>query len=486
MDHPDLRESRPSAAAADLTDGAEVVALRAQLAQLQRERDEARDEVARLRQRAESVEAIDREGRINTAMAERLRVEAERRMLAEAAELLASSLDYTVTLEQTARLAVKDLCDVCGVIMRESPERSPRVVALIHRDPALAERMRELARGFAAEAENPVLAQVMRDGRSYLQETMTPEVMQATIADPHQLEVTRDELKVQSSMAVALPGRERVLGVLVLLSCTPQRRFGPQDLSLAEELARRAALAVERAQLYAEAQEAVRSREEFLSIASHELRSPLNTLSLQVQLLLRAARGTGGIASITEERLTQMLDSCERQLRRVTALINRLFDLSRLLSGRLDLNLEDVALGALAREVLARFDEELQRTGSAARVLELEGVVGHWDRLRLDQVLTNLVSNAVKYGEGRPIQLTVEREGGLARLTVTDEGMGIPQEHQARIFERFERATPHRSPGSLGLGLYIVRRVLTLMGGSISVRSQPGVGSSFVVELPLG
>lgn len=440
------------------------------------------------------VPLFDDAGRVYQVMSvgldltEPLRAEAERRFLGEASEVLASSLEFTTTLEHAARLAVRDLCDLCAVVLPEGPERAPRVVALAHKDAETERRLRQLSGQEAPEiADSPLIQRVLREGQPQLLSLVTPELVTATSNSELQRRLAIDDLRLQSAMFVPLRGRDRTLGVLLLFSSRPWRRYDQRDLALAEELGRRAALAIERAQLYAEAQQAVRAREEFLSIASHELRSPLNTLSLQVQLLLRAARQPQGLSALSDERLQQLLETCERQLRRLTALINRLFDLSRLLSGRLDLNPEDIDLGALAREVAARFEDELRRAGTTAAVQAPDdAVIGRWDRLRMEQVLTNLVSNALKYGEGRPVTITVEREGGLARLTVTDEGMGIPQEHQARIFERFERATPHRSPGSLGLGLYIVRRVLTLMGGSISVRSQPGVGSSFVVELPLG
>ena len=145
---------------------------------------------------------------------------------------------------------------------------------------------------------------------------------------------------------------------------------------------------------------------------------------------------------------------------------------------------EDLDLVAMVQEVATRFREELAKSGNTLVLRCDGGVHGWWDPLRLEQVLTNLLSNAIKYGRGRPITVTVEENGGLARIIVRDEGIGIAQGDQARIFERFERAVSEQHYGGLGLGLWIVREILRGMGGTISVRSTPGVGSAFTVELP--
>jgi PAS domain S-box-containing protein len=248
------------------------------------------------------------------------------------------------------------------------------------------------------------------------------------------------------------------------------------------EAEREALLAREQA-ARAEAEAGLRARDEFLSIASHELKTPLTPLQLQVQLLVHSLR-TGGLASVPPERLGAMLESAERQSKRFAALIEDLLDVSRVAAGRLELEPEAVDLAEVARGVAARFELELTRSGSSL-TLALDGpVVGHWDRLRLEQVVTNLLSNAVKYGAGGPIEVRVEGEGGLARLVVRDRGIGIAAEDQGRIFGRFERAASSRHYGGLGMGLYITRQIVEAHGGSVRVASAPGAGSTFTVELP--
>jgi PAS domain S-box-containing protein len=224
----------------------------------------------------------------------------------------------------------------------------------------------------------------------------------------------------------------------------------------------------ERTRLYQEAQDAVRARDEFLSVASHELKSPITSLVLQNQILLRKAK-----ADCLEAPQLGLLEAMGRQLERLGRLVGELLDVSRITAGRLQL------------ELVARSKEEPATCNSSITLRAEHPVLGRWDRLRADQIVTNLLSNAIKYGAGKPIQVLVESSAGVASLVVQDQGLGIAEEDRARIFERFERASGTKAPG-LGLGLYIVRQIVNAHGGSIGVVSSPGEGSIFTVELPLG
>jgi signal transduction histidine kinase len=271
-----------------------------------------------------------------------------------------------------------------------------------------------------------------------------------------------------------------VIGALSFV--TSARNYDEQDLALARELARTAALAIDNARLYREAQHAIRLREEFLSIASHELKTPITALQLQVQSLLSGlARSPEGPSP---ERLRRSLETVERQVGRQTQLVNDLLDVSRIGAGRLELHPEAVHLSSLVREVAERFEPELTRTGSTLGLELSPEAIGFWDRLRLDQVVTNLLSNAVKYGRGNPIHLCTLVEGERVRLTVGDGGIGIAPESLSRLFNRFERAVSERNYGGFGLGLWITRQIVEAMGGRIAVESELGVGSTFTVELP--
>ncbi len=223
---------------------------------------------------------------------------------------------------------------------------------------------------------------------------------------------------------------------------------------------------------------AVRARDEFLSVAAHELRTPLTAVNLALDGVAR--RSSAGAANA--EWVLRQTESSRRAVRRLNRLVEDLLDMSRIGAGRLELSLEEVELGALVREVAERFAES---TASALVVEAPQPVVGRFDRSRLEQVLMNLVGNALKYGEGKPVTVAVSAEAGRARLEVRDQGIGIPPESQKRIFERFHRASTARNYGGLGLGLWISRDIVEAHGGRIAVTSAPGSGSAFRVELPL-
>ena len=223
--------------------------------------------------------------------------------------------------------------------------------------------------------------------------------------------------------------------------------------------------------------DAVRTRDAFLSMASHELKTPITSLQLQVGSLLRARESVPAVAKAA--------DATRRQVVRLTALVNTLLDVSRLNEGRLQLEIESVDLSALVREVASRFVAESERSDSRIRVDAAEDVCGRWDRLRLEQVLTNLLSNALKYGEEKPVSVRVQSDGGTARLEVVDHGIGVAPSDQRRIFERFERGRATRGYGGFGLGLWITREIVSALGGTIDVESVPGAGSTFRVDLPV-
>jgi PAS domain S-box-containing protein len=236
----------------------------------------------------------------------------------------------------------------------------------------------------------------------------------------------------------------------------------------------------ERARLWRKAQEEVRERDEFLSIASHELRTPITALQLQLQLLQRASqRMLGGMPRPLEEKL----ESLERQTRRLALLVNELLDVSRMRLGKLQLRYEPLDLADVAREAAGHVEADVSRTGSQI-AYDLAPSPGRYDRLRVEQVVGNLLVNAGKFGEGKPVVLRVRPEGEFAVLEVSDHGIGIPLEHQARVFERFQRAVPAQNFGGLGLGLYVARQIVEAHGGTIQVSSAAGAGSTFTVRIP--
>ncbi len=228
--------------------------------------------------------------------------------------------------------------------------------------------------------------------------------------------------------------------------------------------------------LNVELRRAVESRDDFLSMASHELRTPATTLRLQFEMLRRiAARGP-----IEPDLLLDRLLKSERQVDRLEQLINQLLDVSRVATGRLELEPSTFDLGDLAREVIARFDEP----GVTIRVDAEGDLVGFWDRFRIDQVLTNLVGNAIKYGRNSPVDVVLRGAGDRVRCVVRDGGIGIPLAAQSKIFERYERAAPLARFAGFGLGLWITRQILLRHGTDITVASKIDEGSAFAFELP--
>jgi len=226
-----------------------------------------------------------------------------------------------------------------------------------------------------------------------------------------------------------------------------------------------------------EAQLAIQLRDEFLATAGHELRTPLSAMLMQVQGLARSAR-------VVDPRLKERLEKAATAGVRLEKLISQILDVSRINAGRLALDRESLHLDAVVREVIDRF-ADLAAESQCPVVFRLEPVEGTWDRIRLEQVITNLVGNAIKYGKGKPVELETVRDGSNAILRVIDHGIGIDADDQKKIFERFERARGTREYGGFGLGLWISRSIVEAMGGQIAVESIPRKGSTFTVTLPL-
>lgn len=230
--------------------------------------------------------------------------------------------------------------------------------------------------------------------------------------------------------------------------------------------------------------DAVKARDEFLSIASHELKTPLTSLRLQAQLRKRKME-KGDLAAFSPERLPTLLNDDERQLNRLIRLVDDMLDVSRLTSGKLQLSIEETDLGALVREVVNRFTPQLESSGIDIKFDTATSVVGEWDSYRIEQVFTNLLTNAMKYGGGKTIYIGVSQLGEKGLMTVRDQGIDIADVDRDRIFDQFERAVSPSGVNGLGLGLYIVNQMVEAHGGQIRVDSKLDQGSTFTVELPI-
>jgi signal transduction histidine kinase len=400
--------------------------------------------------------------------------DAERRaaFLADAGTLLSESLDYEETFIRLGQLCVRSLADWCAIDIAEGHEIHR--LAVIHADPAKEPLVRMLQQRYPPRWDSQhAAAVVLRTGEPLLIPELPDESLRARVDNDEHFRICR-ELGTRTALAVPLVARGQTLGVLSLASGAPGRSYGRADLGLAEEVARRAAIAIDNARLY-------RARSEFLTVASHELNTPVHSLVLAAQSLRRAVP-SGRL--LDPQVLDRMLDLVARQGARLARLTNDLLDVSRTEAGGLPLDLEDVELGALVRDVVQRFAADLAQSRCSVTVEGDSPVVGRWDRSRIDRVVTNLLANAIKFGPGKPIDISIGVQGGVARLAVRDHGIGIDPAQLERIFGRFERAVSERHYGGLGLGLYISHTIVEEHGGSIRCESRPGAGATFIVELP--
>lgn len=261
---------------------------------------------------------------------------------------------------------------------------------------------------------------------------------------------------------------------------TPLYSASGQHLGFAKvtrDLTSRRKLEEERLRV-AQAQEAIRLRDDFLSIASHELKTPLTALQLQLESLRERKEGL-------DSRMASRLERAYRSSARLTDLIEALLDVSRISTGRFELNPQRFDLAEAVHEVVERLRDSATKAGCTLSLQSQEPLPGTWDRLRIEQMVINLLGNAIKYGAGAPIEVSLAREGETAVLEVRDRGPGIPEEALPRIFDRFERAAEMRHHGGLGLGLYIVRQIVTAHAGTVTVHNLPGGGACFTVRLPV-
>lgn len=234
----------------------------------------------------------------------------------------------------------------------------------------------------------------------------------------------------------------------------------------------------------AELRKAVQIRDEFLSIASHELKTPITPLQLQMQGFMRMIE-TGRLETTSVEKLKYMLEISSSQVTRLSRFIDQLLDVSRLNEGRLSIQCEQARLSDIIRSVLEQLQHEIESSDCSVQLRLDDSIAGKWDRLRIEQVVVNLLTNAMKYAAGRPIQISTMHTDDNAVMMVRDQGIGIAKADHERIFGCYERAVPVANYGGLGLGLYISRQIVELHQGRIWVESEPGKGACFFVELPL-
>jgi PAS domain S-box-containing protein len=404
------------------------------------------------------------------------------RFLAEVGAQLAGSLDVDETLAALVRVASTTLADWAVVILI-GEGGTVEHIASAHRDPEKEPLARELHERQIKHASNATLLwQAIQDGEPLLIPVVTDEMLVQRARNEEHLALLR-LLGLSSLLYAPLVGRGRIQGAICLFMAGSGRRFAEEDRAIAVEIARRASLALENARLYAEAQQAIRARDEFLSIASHELRTPVTAISGAAQVALRSKeRGT-----LDDARLTRVLQQLIRSSQRLVILTEDLLDVSRLQTGRFELRPETIEVEAFVTDLVDRFGANLGEQHQLTLETSGEPLAVQVDPARLEQVLANLLSNAVKYSpDGGVIAVSVRQDDGTVLISVRDEGIGLPAGAEEAIFQPFGRApnAAHRQIQGLGLGLYICRQILERHDGQIWAES-PGDGHGATIHLRL-
>jgi PAS domain S-box-containing protein len=416
-------------------------------------------------------------------ISDRKRAEELQRFLIEASRVLASTLDGNQALTELTRIVVPTLADWCvvDVIDEADPERLHRV-AVAHADRAKAERVRQIS------ARNPISldapsgpGHVARTGKAELVALVSPETLEREATDEEQRR-TMEEIGPVSYVSVPIEARDRMLGVLTLVSAESRRRYGEEELALAQEIARRAAMAVDNARLYETALVASRAKSDFLAVMSHELRTPLNAIIGYAELLLM------GVPTAIPPQTHAHVQRIRAASRHLLEIVEEILTFSRMEAGR-----EAVVRGpadavALVRDTVVLIEPMAREKGLdfVTRVPD-HAIAMETDAGKVRQILLNLLSNAVKFTEEGRVEISLtEPDGGVA-FVVEDTGIGISPENADRVFEPFWQVqqSATRQAGGTGLGLSVARRLSRLLGGDLTFESSPGRGSRFTVTLPL-
>jgi PAS domain S-box-containing protein len=414
-----------------------------------------------------------------TDIDERKRSEENLRFLAGASAALAEISDFESTLKRIARLAVPHFADWSEVTVVEEGGAMRRLVAT-HADPERVRFAEELERRFPAdEASAP--RRVIRSGEPIFTPGVSEEMLRDIARSGEHLEMIR-ALGLRSFISVPMRSKGRTLGAITFATSESGRTYTKFDLEAAEEVARRAAIALENAELVQALKEADRRKDEFLAVLAHELRNPLAPVRNAIEIL----RATP--ARSPQLQWTQ--DVIDRQVRQLSRLVDDLLDVSRIASGKIELRRERIELATAVHIALESSRPLIERAAHSLSVdLPPEPIWVDGDRARIAQVLSNLLNNAARYTRsGGHIWLSAERAGESAVIRVRDNGIGIRPAMLSQIFDMFTQggsAGPH-SQGGLGIGLTLVRRLVELHGGHVEAHSEGiGCGSEFVVTLPL-
>lgn len=401
--------------------------------------------------------------------------------LSEASKILSSSLDYHLTLVIIAKLVVSNFADFCMIDIFEDGKMKRLAVKIA--DPK-KQKMANLMFQYPPDPRNKkAIYEAYNTGNPIVIRRVTKKWLKTVSRINEERELV-EKLNLKSFIFAPLKSRKNVIGVLTIASSKNDFHYSSDDGLLANEIAGRAGIAVDKARLFSELQDAILTRDEFLSIASHELKTPLTSILLNLQQILHKIKNSKD-NNLNKDQIIQMIETSEKQSKRMASLINDLLNVSVLSTGRLQIEKERMDLNNSVIEVLNRFDTQMKKLKIPYKLITCPGTIGNWDKVRIEQVISNLISNAIKYGRGKLISIEVKKVDNQGVLIVSDKGIGVSKKDQEKIFGRFNRAVTQKDYKGLGIGLYISKQIVEAHNGKVTVKSQKNKGSTFTLFLPL-
>jgi signal transduction histidine kinase len=410
---------------------------------------------------------------------ERQYIENNLRFLAEASKILSSSLDYQTTLNTIAMLAVPQIADWCAVDILGADNQLLQV-AVAHKDPKKVKWAKELRKKQPVDMNAPTgIPNILRTGKPEIYPVITDEMLVTIAKSKKELKLMRD-LGFTSAMVVPIFSQKKAIGAITFVTTETRRNYNQADLLMAQELATRASVAIENARLYKGSQDAITMRDDFISVASHELKTPVTSVKMFTQVLKKHSEQIGDLKAVSH------LSKMDKQINKLTELIYDLLNISKIQAGRMEFRKQLFDFDAQIKEIV-----EVLQQSSEKHKLVIQGETKkkiYGDEERIGQVINNLISNAVKYSpKANKVIIQLSSNKDCVTLSVTDFGIGMAKQHLDKIFERFYRVydtTDKTFPG-LGIGLYISSEIIKRHGGKFWVESNPGEGSTFSFSVPI-
>jgi PAS domain S-box-containing protein len=398
------------------------------------------------------------------------------RLVSETTGILSQSLDLEIIAQNLATKMVPLLADWSGIVLFQiEGSNTHTTVTVTPGNPQKEDLTRKLLVNLL-KSSSP---------HSLSPQHTKPVVLNKTSPLLAEYEDLLQSISLGTLLIFPITIHKGIIGYVVFMFEDPLKHINDSELALYEKVHNKVSLHFENAFLHHEAKKAIEVRDEFISVASHELKTPLTALTLQIQLLARGVRAKTLVSS--EEYFLKSLTFCEQQVFRLSRLLNLLLDLTQIQRGQIKLEKTPSDLVFLAKQAVKTFEEEAKRNSVSVNLITDGTVTGNWDSTRLFQVISNLLSNALKYGQKKPVTVTIKKDSlnNMATLSIEDNGLGISDGMKDKVFERFHRGDLGVNASGLGLGLYISRQITEAHGGEISLESEPGKGSTFTITLPL-